>query len=166
MINKEKILGLLESEELDADFFLVDMNIGRANDIKIFIDHKEGISIQECVKVSRFVEHSLLEEDEDLDFSLEVSSAGLDMPLKVEEQYEKNLGKEIEVLGTDGVKTTGRLSSFNENELVLEELPPAKKKGPGSKSRKKVQDKRTDEKIKEFKLLRNNIKSVKILVSI
>ena len=147
-------MQILEDKDLDKDFFIVDVLIHGNNDIRIYIDNKKGISIRDCVSVSKFVEGKLLSED--LDFSLEVSSPGLDMPLKVPEQFEKNIGKIVEVVDLDGNKETGTLLKYDSEGIVLEQ----------ERKRKKEGKKRKETVVEEVALLFNKTKSTKILVSI
>jgi ribosome maturation factor RimP len=84
MISKEKVLELIEERfnELNNGLFLVELAISKTNKIRVEIDkHQGGVSIQDCMSVSRNVEHNLDREDED--FEIEVTSAGLDKPLRV-----------------------------------------------------------------------------------
>ncbi len=119
MVNREKIIQILKDKDLDKDFFIVDVLIHGNNDIRIYIDNNKGISIRDCVLISRFVEGKLLSEN--LDFSLEVSSPGLDMPLKVPEQFEKSIGKMVEVVDLDGNKRTGTLLKYLSTGIFLEQ---------------------------------------------
>ncbi len=98
--------------------FLVDVKISANNDIRIEADKIEGkITIDDCAKLSRFIESHLDRETED--FSLEVSSPGMLEPFKVEQQYLKNKGNEVEVVLTDGITYKGKMLDFKENEMEL-----------------------------------------------
>ena len=119
MINENKIKELVEQKIEGTDTFLVDVKISAANKISIYIDNDNGLAIKECVEVSRHVENSLNRDEED--FELEVSSPGLDEPLKVLRQYSKRVGKEIEVILSDGKKLTGILSETTNEGIILEE---------------------------------------------
>ena len=122
MITKEKIQNLAE-EVLSDDQFIVDITVGAVNQISVFVDSDIGISIGECVQISRHIEASLDRETED--FSLEVSSPGLSLPFKVLRQYLKNIGREVEVVAQNGEKQKGILKSANpagfEIEVVCKE---------------------------------------------
>jgi len=111
MIGKNTILELAEEriEELGAGIYVVDLKIGTGNQIFLELDKEQGsISIEECMSVSRNIEHNLDREIED--FSLEVSSAGLDQPFRVLKQYKKNIGKTVKVLTLEhGKKIEGVL---------------------------------------------------------
>jgi len=126
MITKEKVQSLVE-EVLLADQFVVDINVGLGNTILVFVDSDTGISVGECVEISRHVEHSLDRETED--FSLEVSSPGLSGPFKVVRQYLKNTGREVEVVSVTGEKQKGILKSVNATGFDLEVVTKEKVDG-------------------------------------
>ena len=128
MIAKEKIQNLVE-EVLSDDQFLVEITVGAANQISVSVDSDAGISIGECVQISRHIEASLDRESED--FSLEVSSPGLSSPFKVLRQYLKNIGREVEVVTIAGEKQKGILRSAHVTGFELEVV--AKEKVDGSK---------------------------------
>jgi len=116
MIAKEKVQFLVE-EVLSDDMFIVDITVGAANQILVLVDSDAGISVGECVQISRHVEGSLDREVED--FSLEVSSPGLSTPFKVLRQYLKNIGREVEVVTNGGEKQKGILKSADSDGFVL-----------------------------------------------
>ncbi len=100
------------------DIFLVSVKVDNNNKIIVHIDTPEGISIDDCARVSRELEEKLDRDRED--FALEVSSPGLDSPFRVIEQYQKNVGKKINLVKTDGEKLEGVLKKTGENGIVLE----------------------------------------------
>ena len=102
MIPAKKIEDLLKSVDNLPNFFIVDLKIGTANKIRLFLDNSKGITISECGIISRYLERVL--DEEGLLFDLEVSSPGLDMPFIVPEQYRKNLGKKVKVTFKNGVQ--------------------------------------------------------------
>ena len=117
MINEERIRELVEQHIQGTDTFLVDVAVKAGNAIRIHVDTPEGISIDACVRISRFLNEEL---DRDVeDYSLEVSSPGLGSPFKVKQQYEKNLGRSIDILFIDGTRTTGKLEAVSDDEVVL-----------------------------------------------
>lgn len=117
MITTEGIKDLIVKHIEGSDIFLVEVLVKPGNVITVHVDKPEGISIEECVKISRFVNESL---DRDVeDYALEVSSPGLGGAFKVKQQYEKNLGRDIEVLYTDGIKVKGKLESLTEKGIIL-----------------------------------------------
>jgi ribosome maturation factor RimP len=118
MIGVEAITELITNHLKGSDVFLVDVMVKPGNAIKVFVDTPEGISIDECVNISRFLNESL---DRDVeDYSLEVSSPGLGAGLRVKQQYEKHKDREIEVLYTHGIKDRGTLLSVSDKGIVLE----------------------------------------------
>ena len=150
MITKEKVQFLLE-EVLSDDQFIVDVTVGLGNAISVSLDSDAGISVGECVQISRHIENSLDREVED--FSLEVSSPGLSLPLKVVRQYLKNIGREVEVVTKTGEKQKGVLKSADSEGFVLEFVVKGKVDGI---------------KVEETKSLTysfDQVKTVKIIIS-
>jgi ribosome maturation factor RimP len=110
--------------------FLVEIRIKPVNNIKVFIDGDQGVSIDKCVSVNRKM-YKLIEEQElytDGNFSLEVSSPGLDEPLKLKRQYNKNVNRNVEVTLLDGTKTEGVLKEISEEHILVEETRGKNKK--------------------------------------
>ena len=115
MISKKRVLELIDQrfEELGNGLFLVDIFISKSNSIKVEIDkHEGGVSVSDCMAVSRNVEHNLDREEED--FEIHVSSAGIDRPLRILPQYIKNIGRTVDVVLKDGSKFEGVLLSASE----------------------------------------------------
>jgi len=124
---EKKIMSLIENE---PEVFLVDVRIKPTNNVKIFLDADNGLSIDKLVQYNRRLYKDLEESGffPSGDFSLELSSPGLDEPLKLHRQYLKNIGRNVEVTRKDGIKNEGKLISATENEIILEE-----EKGKGKK---------------------------------
>lgn len=125
---KQKINELLAEH---PTHFLVEMRVKPTNNIKVFLDADEGVNLAVLIEYNRklykFIEESSLYPDED--FSLEVSSPGLDEPLKMNRQYQKNVGRFVEVLLQDTVKKEGKLIEATEDGIIIEyELGKGKKK--------------------------------------
>jgi ribosome maturation factor RimP len=119
--NLETVKSILESL-LEGDIFLVDMKVKPTNNIKIYLDADTGLGIEKCIKINRAL-YKVMEEMEiypDGDFSLEVSSPGIDEPLKMHRQYLKNIGRNIEVSYLDGQKKEGQLKQVNEESIEIE----------------------------------------------
>ncbi|MCK5066502.1 MAG: ribosome assembly cofactor RimP [Bacteroidales bacterium] len=117
MITSENIADLVRQYTGGSDIFLVEVVVKPGNAITVHVDRPDGISIDECVKISRYLNESL---DRDVeDYSLEVSSPGLGGAFRVKQQYEKNLGRDIEVLYTDGIKVKGKLLTVSDKGIVL-----------------------------------------------
>ncbi len=107
---------------LHDDIFLVEIKIKPINNIKIYLDADSGLGIEKCIKINRAL-YKIMEEMAiypDGDFSLEVSSPGIEEPLKMHRQYLKNIGRWVEVILNDGAVKTGKLLSVNENEIEIE----------------------------------------------
>jgi len=128
-------------------YFLVDISIKPTNNIKVFVDADQGAAIDQLSKINRalykWVEETIFPNG---DFSIEVSSPGLDEPLKMDRQYLKNVGRFLEVLLKTGIRKEGKLISASENEIVLEE-----EKGHG-KRKELIQHKILKEEIKTTKI--------------
>ncbi len=107
----------------DPSLFLVEIRIKPTNNIKIYIDGDQGVGIDQLTQYNRKLYRQLEEEGlfPNSDFSLELSSAGLDEPLKLHRQYLKNIGRQVEVITKEGVKTEGKLLAVDEKEIKVEE---------------------------------------------
>ena len=117
MINKETVTALVEEWLQGNDYFLVDVIFGADDKIVIEIDHADGVWIEDCAELSRFLQERL---GEDLgDYEMEVGSAGIGQPFKVAQQYINHIGDEVEVLGKDGKKIQGLLKEVNGREFVV-----------------------------------------------
>lgn len=117
MIDKNIVRDLVDQWLEDKDYFLVDIAISSDNKIVVEIDHADGVWIEDCVELSRFIEDHLDREQED--FELEVGSAGLGQPFKVEQQYINFVGKEVEVLDADGKKYKGVLKNVSGRDFTV-----------------------------------------------
>lgn len=117
MIDKNVVRTIVEEWLEGKDYFLVDVEISTDNRIVVEIDHADGVWIEDCVELSKFIEERLDRDEED--FELEVGSAGLGQPFKVAQQYVNFIGKEVEVLGADGKKVQGILKSVDGNDFVV-----------------------------------------------
>ncbi len=131
MISKEKILGLIEGLLAEKKFFLVSLDIGPSNNIRLVVDSTMGIQISECVQLSRAIEQGLNRDSED--FDIEVSSPGLGTPFKIREQYDKNIGKAVEVISKEGQKIKGILILVDDNSFSIEQEKKIKIEGKKKK---------------------------------
>ena len=111
MINKEIIQTLTEEWLQGNDYFLVDIIFGADDRIVIEIDHADGVWIEDCAELSRFLQEKL--GDELGEYELEVGSAGLGQPFKVAQQYQNHIGDTLEVLQADGKKVQGVLKAVD-----------------------------------------------------
>jgi len=124
---KHKVEAMISAE---PDLFLVEVKVKPTNNIKVFIDGDQGVSIEKLVQYNRRLYKEIEETNmfPNGDFSLEVSSPGLDEPLKLHRQYVKNIGRFVEVTEIEGGKREGKLISTTEQAIVVEE-----QKGKGKK---------------------------------
>ena len=117
MIDKNVVSGIVNEWLEDKEYFLVDVSVSPDDKIVVEIDHAEGVWIDDCVELSRFIESKLDREEED--YELEVGSAGIGQPFKVLQQYLIHIGKEVEVLTKEGKKLEGVLKEADENHFVV-----------------------------------------------
>lgn len=133
MIATELVKAIVsEYFETEENFYLVDLKITPDNRIMIEIDTFEGVSLDDCVKLHRFIESKIDREVED--YELEVSSAGISEPFKVIQQYEKNIDNEVEILLKDGKKISGLLIAVFPEQIKLEVEKSVKLEGAKRKS--------------------------------
>ena len=115
---KQKVTDLLqEALSENTSLFLISLDIQGANEIKVVIDGDQGVKVEDCIAVSRKVEHNLDREEED--FSLEVMSAGATSPLTLPRQYKKNIGRSLAVKTTSGDKIEGLLNEATDDNVTL-----------------------------------------------
>lgn len=117
MIDKNLVRGIVEEWLEDKEYFLVDVEVTPDDRIVVEIDHKEGVWIEDCAELSRFIEERLSRDEED--YELEVGSAGIGQPFKVVQQYINCIGKDVEVLLADGKKLGGILKSVDAPQFVV-----------------------------------------------
>ena len=126
MLDKNKIATVVEKFLGGSDKFLVEVEVSKGNVVDVLVDGDDGITISECVKVSRHIGSNF---DRDLeDYELRVSSPGLDKPFKMRRQYLKYVNREIRIILMDGTKVKGKLLNFSDDQLVLECNSESKKK--------------------------------------
>lgn len=151
--NKQKAIEDFVNAQLTSseDVFLVEVKVIPGNNIKVFLDADNGITIEKCIKVNRALYNQIEESDlfPNGDFSLEVSSPGVEEPLKLHRQYKKNIGRTIEVTLADESKKQGKLIDINDEEIIIEE-----KSGQGKKAS-----------IQTTNILFNQVKHTKVLVT-
>lgn len=111
MIDKNVVETIVEEWLQTGDYFLVDINVSPDHRIVVEIDHADGVWIEDCAELSRFVQDRLGEELDD--YELEVGSAGLGQPFKVARQYVNHIGKDVEVLTAEGRKVQGVLKAVD-----------------------------------------------------
>lgn len=117
MISKQHITELAEAFLKDSENYLIDVKVSASNKISVLIENDQHVAIQDCINLSRHIEHSLDREQED--FELEVSSPGIDQPFRHERQYRKYAGQEVEIKMRSGIKHKGILSLSGINAISL-----------------------------------------------
>jgi len=133
MNSENQVIGVEKKlSELLTDlpgYFLVEISVKPTNNIKVFVDADQGAAIDQLSKINRalykWVEENLFPNG---DFSIEVSSPGLDEALKLDRQYLKNIGRMVDIVLKNGLKKEGKLISVSENEIVIEEEQGKRKK--------------------------------------
>jgi len=153
-MDKKKVKELLdEALELNKELFLVYFDINDSNHISVIIDGDKGVNVNECMRISRSIEHNFDREEED--FSLEVSSFDISHSLTLPRQFIKNIGRKLKVKTNDDQKFEGTLLNFSEdNNFVLqwkERVPKTIGKG-----------KMTVEKQQELNI--NDVKEAKVVI--
>lgn len=119
MLKESTIQALLNNGlEERNDLFLIDLKISSDNKISVIIDGDNGVSVEDCIFISRAIEHNLDREEED--FSLEVLSAGATSPLTEKRQYKKNVGRTLQVKSKEQEKIEAMLTEVDENFITLE----------------------------------------------
>ena len=111
MIDKQALSQFVEQQLHDTDCYIVEIKVSQNNEIEITIDSDSRVDLDECIALTHKIEDAFSRDDED--YSLEVGSAGITSPLKIERQYRKNIGHDIEILCRDGHKFTGTLRSVD-----------------------------------------------------
>ena len=118
MVEKSKIEKLVTEFINGTGIFLVAVKVSSANRITVLVDTMQGVRIDECVDLHRYLEKNLDRNIED--YELQVSSPGLDMPFGVIEKYQKNEGRKVEVTDTEGTKSAGILRNVTAGGFELE----------------------------------------------
>ena len=118
VIRTEDIRALAEAHLEGTPGFLVDVVVSDGSNIRVIVDHDENTSIEFCMGLSRHIEGSLDREVQD--FSLDVTSPGLDQPLKLHRQYLKNVGRDVAVMPVEGAKIEGELKAVEEDHFVVQ----------------------------------------------
>ena len=131
MITRERLQTLVEEWLHEGDYFLVDIQMDGGDDrIVIEIDHADGVWIEDCASLSRFLQEQI--GDELGDYELEVGSAGLGQPFKVEQQYVNHVGDQVEVIDSENKKTVGTLKEVEGRRFVVstqeKQVPEGKKR--------------------------------------
>ena len=149
---EKRVRELVEEKIADrSDLFIVSITMLKNGVLSILLDGDQGISIDNCVAVSRHVGFHLEEENViEHAYRLEVSSPGIDSPLVSLRQYTKNIGRDVRVKLVNGDKKEGKLLGATENEVTIEE---------------KVKEKGKKAELKEVVLPVDQIKETRVLIS-
>lgn len=154
MVDKKKVEQAVNEWLKDKDYFLVELTVSADDNISVVIDHAEGVWIEDCADLSRYIESQVSRDEED--YELEVGSAGLGYPFKVLQQYINHVGKSVEVLTLDGKKYQGTLQNVTEEGFELVSLEKVKEEGKKRPVQKEV--------VREFQM--QEVKSTKYLIKI
>ena len=127
MIDKNLVESVVNEWLEGKDYFLVDLSVSADDSIVVVIDHADGVWIEDCAELSRFIESRLDRDAED--YELEVGSAGLGQPFRVRKQYEIHVGKSVETQQKDGKKFQGTLKSVDDTGFELEVETKVKPEG-------------------------------------
>lgn len=153
MIDQKLVESLINDAIAGTTCFLVDLSIGNANEIKVEIDSDEGVTVSDCINVSRGIEHNLDREEED--FSLKVTSPGADQPLKVWRQYPRHVGRTVKIVTADDRELKGELLKVTDESLTIKTEP-----GKSGKGKKKVKIES-----EEIELNKQDIRSTTVVLS-
>ena len=127
MLNKNKIATVVEKFLGGTDKFLIEVEVSKGNVVDVFVDGDDGITISECVKISRHIESNF---DRDLeDYELRVSSPGLSRPLKLRRQYGRYVNRDLKLKMTDDSELQGTLLEYSDDMMTLEVKGKNKKSG-------------------------------------
>ena len=155
MIERKRIIELAQEriDELDKGLYIVEATVSSSNAINVEIDCMEGgVAIIDCMSVSRNIEHN---QEEDAEFELLVSSPGLDKPFKVQQQYIKNIEKDVTVILKEHGSITGTLKEVDDNKIVVE--TSSKERLEGKKKKVLV--------VKQNEIPYSDIKETRVVIS-
>lgn len=154
MISTLQIQEYLTGELDRRGLFLVEVVVRPGNKITVYIDSMKGVTLDECISVSRYLESRLDRNVED--YEMEVSSPGLDKPLKLPVQFEKNTGRVLDIVKSDGIKITGKLLGISNGIINIETEVTVRDSATGKK--KAIQQ------VQEIK--KDEIKTAKVVISV
>ena len=153
MIDKNVVKEIVGQWLVGKEYFLVDVEVSNDDRIVVEIDHADGVWIDDCVELSKFVEEHLSRDEQD--YELEVGSAGIGQPFKVAQQYVNHIGKPVEVLTAEGQKVKGVLKAVDGRNFIVTTEEKVKVEG-----KKRPQLVETD---REYDM--DNVKYTKYLIS-
>ena len=115
---REEVTKLLNNALANNEhLFLLDFDIAEGNQIRVILDGDKGVTVEDCIAVSREIEHNM--DREENDFSLEVMSAGVSEPLTLPRQYVKNIGRNLKIKTKTGEVIEGELIKANDESCIL-----------------------------------------------
>jgi ribosome maturation factor RimP len=153
MITAEHIREVLKDTLAGGAIFIVDISVKPGNKILVLADTEKGITIDECVMINRTIEQHFNRDEED--YELEVSSPGLGQPFKVIQQYAKNIGRQVEVILSNGEKFYGSLLAASNDNFVVETKEKVRHEGK----------KKAELEIKQHTFLLSEVKSTKVILN-
>jgi len=127
MISSKTIEQIVSDKIAGSHMFLVEVTVSSQNAITVFVDSETAVTLSDCIEINKHIESQLDREVED--YELSVSSAGLSEPLKVPRQFQKNIGKDIEVICKDGSKKIGTLLLHSDSGIEIETIQKIKPEG-------------------------------------
>lgn len=151
MITKELITSIIEEYVSDKDIFLVEITISTQYVIDVTIDSINGVSIDKCIELSRYVESKLNRDEQD--FELTVGSHSISDPFIVDAQYQKNIGRDVDVVLKNGEKTKGTLTKFENGTITLSSTEKQAVEGKKRKIEVEIENDIKIEDIKTTKLI-------------
>ena len=151
MIEKNTVCRIVDEWLQGKDYFVVEVTVSSDNKIVVEIDHAEGVWIEDCVDLSRYIESKLNREEED--YELEVGSAGIGQPFKVLQQYYIHVGQEVETMTKEGRKLTGILKDADADKFTITIQKKVKSEGAKRPKWIEVDETFTYEQIKYTKYL-------------
>lgn len=152
MIDKQVVENIVAGWLEGKDYFLTDLTVFPDNRIVVEIDHKDGVWIDDCVELSRYIEDHLDRDEQD--FELEVGSAGIGQPFKVLRQYENHIGDTVEVAPKTGRKYVGVLKAADAEGFAIEVELKVKNEG----------EKRPHLELQEMRFAYDEVRSVKYVI--
>jgi ribosome maturation factor RimP len=137
LVTAENIRLAIEQDLTEKGFFLVDIQVRPSGKILVYADCLKGISLDDCATISRMIMHKMGSDIDD--FELEVSSPGIDNPLKLPVQYRKNIGRTLRVVKTAGETNEGIIISADNEKVTLEANVAIKQKGKKETEKKVIE---------------------------
>ena len=148
-MNLEVIKDITNQAIKDKEIFLVDIKLSKSNVIEIFVDSLQGVNLQTCIEINKFMEEHLDREEED--YELTVASAGIGYPFKVEGQYIKCKNKDVEIIFTNNTKQIATLKDFSQESISVEWTEKQKLEGKKRKEDVLIEKTINKDEIKEIR---------------